>query len=277
MINHGEHRGHGGNMEQKTYIKLIDADHFVFIIMTFMMIVQCATVMGNESNPADDGSLDFSNMCQYKPPEYIDLFKEIDKQYPDGSDAGPLMEKLRANFELVWEKQTVDPVKLTKESSGKVDWKNVKPNSMGYAFRKTCPERNGNVMKWSIVLLADLNNMILGKELRPLLDDDWNFALRGIPFAFEYFSNAKSMQKVLWDLTGTGSSKLKVMMLMSKSMGIYGRLKEPEIYKKDNKIIYRYRMPIETSLSSRIAIYEFGSVVVWKFEEQDKLIKLDVN
>ena len=258
---------------------------FFYICILLIYVVGCATTASDPSSePVQNEATTyqaegakkqrnetlFVDMCRYGIKDYKHLKKRFEDRFKVGADANSLISILEGEFELkAYDRPFFDPLYHKKGEKPEV-------NSRFFGYTKRCDKDGGNVDLWYIMFFTNPNHVITATEFRLIFDDE-NFALRGIPFNFDHFYN-KSGQKALWNLTGKGTTKKKVEALMANVQeGEYGRFQRNIDYSTKRKIIYRYYRLPEKSLSARLALYQFIWVIIWEFDDYDRLIKLTIN
>lgn len=211
----------------------------------------------------------FFDICQRQIADYPLLKTEIDKRYSLGSDVSVLLPDIKKGFgKPISEKKVRDYLSITNTNEDT-------ENSWLYSFSKACNYSPIYSMQWNIHILADLTKKITAINIRPIIGTS-DFSLTHVPFYFEYFTNDEDTQQALWNLTGTDTPKSKIQKLMAEIDGVYGDIETIKPRNQENLLIYRYRYNATTFIASRVAPWEFISIVIWEFNDQDRLIDLTV-
>ncbi len=211
----------------------------------------------------------FFDICQRQLTDYPLLKAEIDKHYSFGSDVSVLLPDIKKGFgKPISEKKVRDYLSITNKNEDT-------ENSWLYSFNKACNYSPIYSLQWNIHILADLTKKITAINIRPIIETS-DFSLTHVPFYFEYFTNDEDTQKALWNLTGAGTAKSKIQKLMAGIDGVYGDIETIKPRNQENLLIYRYRYNATTFIASRVAPWEFISIVIWEFNDQDRLIDLTV-
>ena len=245
-----------------------------------LVILLLFSLVGKSQSASFEGASDvkkhsnpFFDICQKQLVDYPLLKAEIDKRYSLGSDVSVLLSDIKKGFgKPISEKKVRDYLFITNKNEGA-------ENSWLYSFNKACNySTKYSSMQWNIHVLADLAKKITTINVRPIIaiTEISDSSLTHVPFYFEYFTNDEDTQRALWNLTGTGTPKSKIQKLMAGIDDVYGSIETIKPRNEENLLIYRYRYNATTFIASRVAPWEFISIVIWEFNEHDRLINLTV-
>ena len=180
------------------------------ISLFFISLLLCLTSMAQETNfkripsmKSSDGNL--SDICQHKITDYQTLKIEIEERYAVGSSVALLQNDFEQYFGTIKKKELAKDAYFMKD-------KNEDANSWIYYYSKTCDYAPSYSVQWNIYILTDLEKKITAINLRPVLQTT-ELNLINVSFNFEFFVNAKDMNKALWSLTGVGAKKSKILAL----------------------------------------------------------------
>jgi len=241
----------------------------LFILLGLCVTVETYSASVGESTELKEFHGSYFDVCQHDIATYSSLRTKIEKRYPVGSEASPLISTIKLTFgNPVSEKKVTDFLLTTNLNE-------APKNSWLYSFNKKCNYSSGYNIEWDVHVLTDLAKKIISLNIRPLIHTS-DFNLIPAPFCFEYFTNNRETQKALWSLTGIGTSKNRILVLMKEICSIYGEIEVLELDNTDSKLGYRYRYLKTAFIASRTLPWEFSSIVIWEFDEKDKLIHLTV-
>ncbi|PTQ85827.1 hypothetical protein [Nitrosomonas ureae] len=239
------------------------------ILFLFSLVGKAQAASFAEASDVEAHSNPFFDICQRQIADYPLLKAEIDKRYSLGSDVSVLLPDIKKGFgKPISEKKVRDYLSITNKNEDT-------ENSWFYSFNKACNYSPIYSMQWNIHILADVTKKITAINIRPIIETS-DFSLTHVPFYFEYFTNDEDTQKALWNLTGTGTPKSKIQKLMAGIDGVYGDIETIKQRNQENLLVYRYRYNATTFIASRVAPWEFISIVIWEFNDQDRLIDLTV-
>lgn len=239
------------------------------ILLLFSLVGKAQGASFEGASNVKEHSNPFFDICQRQIAAYPILKAEIDKRYSLGLDVSVLLSDIKEGFgKPVSEKKVRDYLSITNKNEDT-------ENSWLYSFNKACNFSPIYSMQWNIHILADLTKKITAINIRPIIETS-DFSLTHVPFYFEYFTNDEDTQKALWNLTGAGAPKSKIQKLMAGINGVYGNIKTIKPINRENFLIYRYRYNATTFIASRVAPWEFISILIWEFNDQDRLINLTV-
>ncbi|WP_293005015.1 hypothetical protein [Nitrosomonas sp.] len=240
------------------------------ILLLFSLVGKTQSASFEGTSDVKKHSNPFFDICQRQLADYPLLKAEIDKSYSLGSDVSVLLSDIKKSFgKPISEKKIRDYLSITNKNEDA-------ENSWLYSFNKACNYSTiYSSMQWNIHVLADLAKKITAINIRPIIETS-DFSLTHVPFYFEYFTNDEDTQKALWNLTGTGTPKSKIQKLMAGIDGVYGDIETIKQRNQENLLVYRYRYNATTFIASRVAPWEFISIVIWEFNDQDRLINLTV-
>lgn len=240
-----------------------------------LVILVLFSLVGKAQGASSEGASDvktnlFFDICQRPIADYPLLKAEIDKRYPLGSDISVLLSNIKKDFgKPISEKRVRDYISITNNNKDT-------ENSWLYSFNKTCNNSPIYSLQWNIHILADLTKKVTAINIRPIIETS-DFSSIHVPFYFEYFTNDEDTQKALWNLTKTGTPRSEIRKLMAGIDGVYGDIETIKPRNQENFLVYRYRYNTTTFIASRIAPWEFISIVIWEFNDQDRLVNLTVH
>lgn len=242
--------------------------------LLFILLLLCTTIETYSAGLQDYSELrnlpsSYLDVCKHDLDTYPSLRAEIDKRHPARSDASSLLANIELTLGSAASKKIVTDFLITANTDGTTG------NSWLYSFNKKCNYSSTYDIEWYIHLLTDLSQRITAINIQPIIRAN-DFSLIPAPFCFEYFTNDQETQKALWSITGTGTEKKRVLALMSQICRVYGQIESLKIDNGGRRLGYQYRYIKTTLISSRILPWEFSSIVIWEFDEQDKLIHLTV-
>lgn len=241
----------------------------IFILLWLFVTGETYSAGVGESTQLNETQGVYFDVCQHDLTNYSSLRANIDKRYPAGSDASSLIATIKLTLgNPISEKKVTDfflAGNLVEASQ----------NSWLYTFYKKCNFSSAYTIEWNIQVLTDLAKKIITLNIRPIIQTD-DFSLIAAPFCFEFFTNSLETQKALWSLTGTGTSKNQILVLMAEICSEYGELEALKLDNAERKLGFRYRYIKTAFIASRTLPWEFSSIVIWEFDEKDQLIHLTV-
>ena len=241
------------------------------LFILFLLCIPIETYSAGLQDYSELGNLPSSyfDVCKHDLDTYPSLRAEIDKRHPAGSDAASLLATIKLTLGSAASEKIVTDFLLTANTD------KVTGNSWLYSFKKRCSYSSIYDIEWNIHILTDLSQRITAINIQPIMQAS-DFSLIPAPFCFEYFTNDQETQKALWSLTGIGTPKKQVLALMSRICSEYGEIESLKMNNGERSLGYRYRYIKTAFIASRILPWEFSSIVIWEFDEQDKLIHLTV-
>ncbi|MBA3755951.1 MAG: hypothetical protein H0X02_06885 [Nitrosomonas sp.] len=241
----------------------------LFILLWLCVTVETYSASLGESKELKELHGSYFDVCQHDLATYSSLRAKIDKRYPAGSDASSLIATIKLALGNAVSEKKVTDFFLTENPDEPTK------NSWLYSFNKKCNYSSAYSIEWNVLVLTDLAKKIITLNIRPIIQTN-DFSLIPAPFCFEYFTNNEETQKALWSLTGTGASKNRILALMAEICSEYGEIENLKIDNAQRRLGYRYRYIKSALIASRILPWEFSSIVIWEFDEKDKLIHLTV-
>ena len=230
----------------------------ILAVALVTLLLGCLTVMADNKEKEIDQLFRF---CEREAGNFESVKSEFEHAFPVGSDVTDFVNAVKKNpgFRRAQWSPTLQPDKSRSAS-----------NSYVYALDYPCDLDHGNRDIWYIIIVTDLENKITQKIFRIFFEDE-NFRIRGIPFQFENFHNARSIQKALWSITGKGTPRDEVQRLMREA-GITWR----RAYLEPGKRFDEYRkFPDPTD-----PVLQFGGgrswIMRWEISDTDQLEDLKV-
>jgi hypothetical protein len=143
---------------------------------------------------------DVKNLCSLTLNDARDWSAEMDARFSKGSDAEAFASYAK-NLQGVTEGWSGEKFDLPR---GVV---------YGYIYSVECTAGNTNSNIWSLYVLADESRKVWKSDFRVLLRDE-NFAARGVPFDFNYFSRKKDAIRALSSVAPPGTPRERLRTLL---------------------------------------------------------------
>lgn len=222
-----------------------------------------------------------ADICDRQISQYTDIGAALERRFPKGSSVSELINyaKQRLDLKEPMNKPVVDLALLTV----KHDWTrgSPEPNAIFNLLSKSCSAGKLDETEWILGILATAVGEITLIEFRPLVKNPDQFASRGVPLRFAYFSSDADLRTALWSLTGPTVNRRDVEKLMAeideacremRCAGSFYASKPAH----DNELQFRFERDTARLINSRLSGEEYVSIIVWAFKSDGRLHDLQV-